>query len=100
MELNEQAGRLIARSAREAKRLAAAAKASARGRGAQAKLRAAEQLEELGESLSARSPSRSTVASAGPPPQPLDGAATPSVSIALRSFSLIERSSAGLVAGS
>jgi IS5 family transposase len=47
MKLNQQAGRLIARSAREALRLATAAKASARGRGARAKLRAAEQLEEL-----------------------------------------------------
>lgn len=47
MKLNEQAGRLIARSAREAKRLAAAARASARGRGARAKLRAAQRLEEL-----------------------------------------------------
>ncbi|MGH2866439.1 MAG: transposase [Solirubrobacteraceae bacterium] len=47
MTLNERAGRLIARSAREAKRLAAAARASARGRGAKAKLRAAGQLEEL-----------------------------------------------------
>ena len=40
MALNEQAGRLIARSATEAQRLAAAARRSARGRGAQAKLRA------------------------------------------------------------
>jgi IS5 family transposase len=47
MALNEQAGRLIARSAREAARLATAARASARGRGANAKLKAAEQLEEL-----------------------------------------------------
>ena len=47
MKLNERAGRLIARSAREAKRLAAAARASARGRGARAKLRAAKRLEEL-----------------------------------------------------
>jgi IS5 family transposase len=47
MALNEQAGRLIARSARESKRLAAAARASARGRGARAKLMAARQLEEL-----------------------------------------------------
>ena len=47
MKLNGQAGQLIARSAKEAKRLAAAARASARGRGAQAKLRAAKQLEEL-----------------------------------------------------
>ena len=47
MKLNQQAGRLIAQSAREAKRLAAAATASARGRGAKAKRRAAKQLEEL-----------------------------------------------------
>jgi transposase, IS5 family len=47
MRLNQQAGRLIARSAREAKRLAVAARASARGRGAKAKLRAASKLEEL-----------------------------------------------------
>jgi transposase, IS5 family len=47
MKLNDQAGRLIARSAKEAKRLAAAARAAARGRGAKAKLRAAKQLEEL-----------------------------------------------------
>ncbi len=47
MTLNEQAGRLIARSAREAKRLAAVARASARGRGAKAKLRAAAKLQEL-----------------------------------------------------
>jgi transposase, IS5 family len=47
MALNEQAGRLIARSATEAQRLAAAARRSARGRGAQAKLRAAARLEQL-----------------------------------------------------
>ena len=47
MALNQQAGRLIARSAREASRLVATARASARGRGAQAKLRAARNLEEL-----------------------------------------------------
>jgi len=47
MTLNEQAGRMIARSAGEAKRLAAAARASARGRGAAAKLRAARRLDEL-----------------------------------------------------
>ena len=47
MKLNEQAGRLIARSAREAKRLAASARASARGRGARAMLRAATKLEQL-----------------------------------------------------
>jgi IS5 family transposase len=47
MALNEQAGRLIARSVREATRLAGAARASARGRGAETKLRAARQLDEL-----------------------------------------------------
>jgi IS5 family transposase len=47
MALNEQAGRLIARSATEAQRLAAAARRSARGRGAQAKLRAAARLGQL-----------------------------------------------------
>jgi hypothetical protein len=47
MKLNEHAGRLIARSAKEAKRLAAAARASARGRGARAKLTAANKLDEL-----------------------------------------------------
>ena len=47
MKLNQQAGRLIAQSAREAKRLAAAARASARGRGAKTKLLAANKLEQL-----------------------------------------------------
>jgi len=47
MKLNEQAGQLIARSAKEAQRLAVAARAAARSRGAKAKLRAAKQLEEL-----------------------------------------------------
>jgi IS5 family transposase len=47
MALNEQAGRLIKRSVTEALRLAAAAKRSARGRGARAKLRAASKLEQL-----------------------------------------------------
>lgn len=47
MKLNEQAGRLIARSAKEAKRLAAAARASARGRGARTKLTAANKPDEL-----------------------------------------------------
>ncbi len=47
MALNEQAGRLIARSVKEAQRLAGAVRASARGRGARAKLRAAEKLEQL-----------------------------------------------------
>lgn len=44
MKLNEHAGRLIAVQAREAQRLAACARACARGRGARAKLRAAEEL--------------------------------------------------------
>jgi IS5 family transposase len=47
MALNEQAGRLIARSVQEATRLATAACAAARGRGAHAKLRAARKLQEL-----------------------------------------------------
>ncbi len=47
IELNSRAGGQIARSAREARRLAAQAKRAARGRGARAKLRAANQLEEL-----------------------------------------------------
>lgn len=47
MVLNEHAGRLISRSVREARRLAKAARASARGRGAAGKLRAAERLQEL-----------------------------------------------------
>jgi len=47
MALNQQAGRLIARSVTEARRLAAVARASARGQGARAKLRAAQQLSEL-----------------------------------------------------
>jgi transposase, IS5 family len=47
MKLNEHAGRLIARSVREAQGLITAARASARGRGAQAKLRAARKLEQF-----------------------------------------------------
>jgi len=47
MDLNERAGAQIARSAREARRLAAQAKRAARGRGARAKLRAAAKLEQL-----------------------------------------------------
>jgi hypothetical protein len=47
MALNQQAGRLIAHSVREATRLTVAARASARGRGARAKLRAAQKLTEL-----------------------------------------------------
>jgi transposase, IS5 family len=46
-ELNSMAGAQIARSAREARRLATQARAAARGRGAQAKLRAAANLEQL-----------------------------------------------------
>jgi IS5 family transposase len=47
MRLNAQAGRTLARSIGEARALAAQARASARGRGAQAKLAAARRLEEL-----------------------------------------------------
>ncbi len=47
IELNSRAGAQIARSAREARRLAAQAKRAARGRGARAKLRAAAKLEAL-----------------------------------------------------
>jgi IS5 family transposase len=47
MKLNAQAGRTLARSFGEARALAAQARASARGRGAQTKLAAARQLEEL-----------------------------------------------------
>jgi IS5 family transposase len=47
MKLNAQAGRTLARSIGEARTLAAQAHASARGRGAQAKLYAARRLEEL-----------------------------------------------------
>jgi IS5 family transposase len=47
IELNSRAGKQIARSAREARRLAADARLAARGRGAQAKLRAAAKLEGL-----------------------------------------------------
>jgi hypothetical protein len=47
MELNAQAGRILTRSIGEARMLATQARASARGRGAQAKLRAARRLEEL-----------------------------------------------------
>ena len=49
LELNAKAGRAMARSVREARRLATEARAAARGRGAQAKLRAARALEELAE---------------------------------------------------
>lgn len=49
MALNQRAGRLIARQATEAERLATAARASARGRGARAKLRCAGKLEQTAE---------------------------------------------------
>jgi IS5 family transposase len=48
-DLNSKAGGQIATSAREARRLAAQARRAARGRGAQAKLRAAAELEQLAE---------------------------------------------------
>jgi IS5 family transposase len=47
LALNAKAGRAMARSVREARRLAAQVRAAARGRGARAKLRAAGRLEEL-----------------------------------------------------
>jgi transposase, IS5 family len=47
MELNAKAGRILARSIREARALATQARAVARGWGARAKLRAAQRLEEL-----------------------------------------------------
>jgi IS5 family transposase len=47
LALNAKAGRALARSIREARALAAQARGSARGRGAQAKLRATRHLEEL-----------------------------------------------------
>jgi transposase, IS5 family len=47
LELTKQTGRLLQRSVKEARRLAAAARRKARGRGAQAKLKAARKLEEL-----------------------------------------------------
>jgi IS5 family transposase len=47
MELNTQAGRVLARSVTEARALAAQGRASARGRGARAKLRAVRRVEEL-----------------------------------------------------
>jgi IS5 family transposase len=47
LELTKQTGRLLARSVTEARRLAAVARRRARGRGAQAKLKAARALQEL-----------------------------------------------------
>jgi transposase, IS5 family len=47
LALTEQTGELLARSVKEARRLAATARRKARGRGARAKLRAAAQLDEL-----------------------------------------------------
>jgi transposase, IS5 family len=47
LALNAKAGRALARSVREARRLIEQARAAARGRGARAKLRAARRLEEL-----------------------------------------------------
>jgi transposase, IS5 family len=47
LELTEQTGELLQRSVSEGRKLAAAAKRKARGRGAKAKLRAAARLEEL-----------------------------------------------------
>lgn len=47
LKLTEQTGQLLARSVKEARRLAAEARRRARGRGAQAKLKAARKLDEL-----------------------------------------------------
>jgi len=47
--LNAEAGRLLRRSAKEARRLAALARSKARGRGARAKLRSVESIEALAE---------------------------------------------------
>jgi transposase, IS5 family len=47
LELTKQTGRLLSRSVKEARRLAADARRKARGRGAHAKLKAARKLEEL-----------------------------------------------------
>jgi transposase, IS5 family len=47
LKLTRQTGELLAKSLKEARRLAAAARRKARGRGARAKLKAARQLEEL-----------------------------------------------------
>jgi transposase, IS5 family len=47
LELTKQTGQLLARSVKEARRVAGAARRRARGRGAQAKLKAARKLEEL-----------------------------------------------------
>ena len=52
LALTEQTGKLLERSVSEARRLAAAARRKARGRGAQAKLRAAARLEELADRCS------------------------------------------------
>jgi transposase, IS5 family len=49
LALTEQTGKLLGRSVAEARRLAALARRNARGRGAQAKLRAAARLEQLAE---------------------------------------------------
>jgi transposase, IS5 family len=51
LELTKQTGRLLARSVKEARRLAATARRRARGRGAQAKLKAARKFEELCEKV-------------------------------------------------
>ena len=52
LELTEQAGKLVERSIREAKRLVVVARRGARGRGAQAKLRQIRKLEQFTERVS------------------------------------------------
>jgi transposase, IS5 family len=49
LNLTAETGRLLDRSVKEARRLAAVARRKARGRGAKAKLKAAERLEEMGD---------------------------------------------------
>jgi len=49
LKLTEQTGELLVKSVKEARRLAAVARRMARGRGAQAKLKAARKLDELAE---------------------------------------------------
>jgi IS5 family transposase len=64
MELNTHPGRVLARSVTEARALAAQARASARGRGARAKLRAVRRVEDLADRCQRVAP-RSSSGSAG-----------------------------------
>jgi IS5 family transposase len=62
LALTEQAGELLSRSVREARRLALAARARSRGRGAQRKLQAVARLEQLAEALHELEPDRVFIA--------------------------------------